>query len=189
MLARLHVEYVIVGHSERRRLFGETDETVAAKVKAVVRNGMTPICCVGEDLDEREAGMTKDLLAGQVEAALRGLPSETVGTMVIAYEPLWAIGTGQAATAEDAQEACQWIREVVGRSAGAERCGRSPPAVRGIGRPRRTRRPWSGARISTESWWEGPASIRRPSWGSSGPRPGRFVEFASVLHRSLAKGG
>jgi triosephosphate isomerase (TIM) len=123
MLARLHVEYVIVGHSERRRLFGESDETVAAKLKAVVRNGMTPICCVGEDLDEREAGMTKDLLAGQVESALRDLPSETVGTMVIAYEPLWAIGTGQAATPEDAQEACQWIREVVARSAGADAAG------------------------------------------------------------------
>ena len=74
MLAKLHVEYVIVGHSERRRLFGETDEMVAAKLRAVLRNGMTPICCVGETVDEREAGMTKDRLAGQVEAALGGLP-------------------------------------------------------------------------------------------------------------------
>ena len=123
MLAKLHVKYVIVGHSERRRLFGETDETVAAKLRAVLRNGMTPICCVGEALDEREAGMTKDLLAGQVEAALGGLPPETVGGLVIAYEPLWAIGTGQAATPEDAQDACQWVREVVGRSANLEAAG------------------------------------------------------------------
>ena len=74
MLAKLHVEYVIVGHSERRRLFGETDEMVAAKLRAVLRNGMTPICCVGETLDEREAGLTKDRLAAQVEAALDGVP-------------------------------------------------------------------------------------------------------------------
>jgi len=123
MLARLHVEYVIVGHSERRRMFGETDEIVAAKLRAVLRNGMTPICCVGEAIDEREIGMTKDLLAAQVEAALGGLPPETVAGVVIAYVPLWAIGTGQAATPEDAQEACQWIREVVGRSANLEAAG------------------------------------------------------------------
>jgi triosephosphate isomerase (TIM) len=123
MLARLHVDYVIVGHSERRRMFGETDEIVAAKLRAVVRNGMTPICCVGEAIDEREIGMTKDLLAAQVESALGGLPPETVAGMVIAYEPLWAIGTGQAATPKDAQEACQWIREVVGRCANLEAAG------------------------------------------------------------------
>jgi triosephosphate isomerase (TIM) len=117
MLAKLHVEYVIVGHSERRRLFGESDEAVAAKLKAVLRNGMTPICCVGESIDQRELGMTKDHLAGQVEAALAGLVAEVAGSVVIAYEPLWAIGTGQAATPDDAQEACQWIREVVGRCA------------------------------------------------------------------------
>jgi triosephosphate isomerase len=120
MLAKLHVEYVIVGHSERRQLFGEADEVVAAKLKAVLRNGMTPICCVGEDLDERELGLTKDRLAGQVESALGTLAPESVGDTVIAYEPVWAIGTGQAATPEDAQEACQWIREVVARCANPE---------------------------------------------------------------------
>jgi triosephosphate isomerase len=120
MLAKLHVEYVIVGHSERRRLFEETDEVVAAKLAAVVRNGMIPICCVGETEEEREVGLTRDRLAGQVEAAIGGLAPEAVGTMVVAYEPIWAIGTGQAATADDAQEACAWIREVVGRSAGAD---------------------------------------------------------------------
>jgi triosephosphate isomerase len=120
MLAKLHVEYVIVGHSERRRYFGESDELVAAKLQAVFRNGMTPICCVGETDVEREEGMTKDRLAAQVEAAIGGLAPESVGRMVIAYEPIWAIGTGQAATAEDAQEACSWIREIVGRVAGTE---------------------------------------------------------------------
>jgi triosephosphate isomerase len=120
MLAKLHVEYVIVGHSERRRYFHESDELVAAKLKAVIRNGMTPICCVGESEVERSEGMTKERLAGQVEGALGGLAPESVGGMVIAYEPIWAIGTGQAATPEDAQEAGSWIREIVGRVAGAD---------------------------------------------------------------------
>ncbi len=120
MLAKLHVEYVIVGHSERRRMFGETDEVVAAKVGAIVRNGMVPICCVGETEDERQSGRTKDRLEGQVEQAVAALAAETVAGMVIAYEPVWAIGTGRAATPEDAQEACGWIREVVGRCATGE---------------------------------------------------------------------
>jgi triosephosphate isomerase len=123
MLAKLHVEYTIVGHSERRHLFGETDELVMNKLRAVLRNGMTPICCVGETLDEREAGMTKDRLASQVECALGPLPAEAVGGMVVAYEPVWAIGTGQAATPEDAQEACQWIREVIAKCANTEAAG------------------------------------------------------------------
>jgi triosephosphate isomerase len=120
MLAKLHVEYVIVGHSERRRYFDESDELVAAKLQAVFRNGMTPICCVGESEEEREIGMTKDRLDGQVEAALGGLAPEAVAGMVVAYEPIWAIGTGRAATAEDAQEACSWIRDIVGRLSGTE---------------------------------------------------------------------
>ena len=93
MLAKLHVDYVIVGHSERRRLFGESDDVVRAKVRAVLRNGMTPICCVGETIDEREAGLTEDRLASQVEAALDGMAAEAVAGLVIAYEPLWAIGS------------------------------------------------------------------------------------------------
>jgi triosephosphate isomerase len=120
MLARLHVQYVIVGHSERRQMFGESDEVVLAKLRAVLRNDMTPICCVGETLEEREAGSTKDRLSGQVEAAIGTLAGESVGAMVIAYEPLWAIGSGQAATPEDAQEACLWIRDTVGRCSTAE---------------------------------------------------------------------
>jgi len=120
MLAKLHVSYVIVGHSERRTLFGETDEIVAAKLKAVHRNGMTPICCVGETVDEREAGLTRDRLAAQVSAAVRALPESAVAGMVVAYEPVWAIGTGQAATPEDAQDACAWIRGVVADAVGEE---------------------------------------------------------------------
>jgi triosephosphate isomerase len=118
MLAKLHVQYVIVGHSERRRLFGETDEVVAAKLRAVLRNGMTPIVCVGETLDERSEGQTRERLAGQVEAAIGGLAPEAVASLVVAYEPIWAIGTGEAASPEDAQEAGAWIREVVAGTAG-----------------------------------------------------------------------
>jgi triosephosphate isomerase len=123
MLSRLHVEYVIVGHSERRRLFGEPDEVVAAKVRAVLRHGMTPICCVGEDLDEREQGVTRDRLATQLEAVLDGLGAEAVAGMVVAYEPIWAIGGGVAAEPDDAQEACRWIREIVAACSGAEAAG------------------------------------------------------------------
>ncbi len=118
MLARLHVEYVIVGHSERRRHFGETDEAVAAKVQAVLRNGMTPVCCVGETLEEREAGATRERLADQLEGSLDGVAPDAVGRLVVAYEPIWAIGTGLAATSGDAQEACSWIREVLAKQAG-----------------------------------------------------------------------
>jgi triosephosphate isomerase len=118
MLAKLHVGYVIVGHSERRRLFDESDQVVAAKLQAVLRNGMTPICCVGESEEERDEGLTRDKLAAQVGEALVGVAPETVGSLVVAYEPIWAIGTGQAATPADAQDACSWIREVVARTAG-----------------------------------------------------------------------
>jgi triosephosphate isomerase len=113
MLAKLHVEYVIVGHSERRAMFAETDAVVAAKLRAVLRNGMVPVCCVGETVDERDIGLTQERLTSQVTAALGGVPVETVADMVVAYEPVWAIGTGQAATPDDAQEACAWIRGVV----------------------------------------------------------------------------
>jgi len=120
MLAKLHVEYVIIGHSERRAMFGETDAVVAAKLKGVLRNGMVPICCVGETVDERDVGLTRDRLSTQVGAALSAVPAEAVPGMVIAYEPVWAIGTGQAATPEDAQAACSWIRGVVASQVGEE---------------------------------------------------------------------
>jgi triosephosphate isomerase (TIM) len=119
MLAKLDVRYVIAGHSERRELFGETDETVNAKVKAILGAGMTPILCCGETLEEREAGTTDDKVRGQVEAGLSGLSKEQVGDMVIAYEPIWAIGTGRTASSDDAQAVCSLVRQVVAGVAGA----------------------------------------------------------------------
>ncbi len=113
MLAKLNVTYVIVGHSERRELFGETDDAVRRKLEAVHANGMTPIVCVGETLEEREAGATESKVSGQVEAALRDLPADTVSGLVVAYEPIWAIGTGKTATPDDAQATCGLIRKVV----------------------------------------------------------------------------
>ncbi|MEY3452337.1 MAG: triose-phosphate isomerase [Ilumatobacteraceae bacterium] len=112
-LAKLGVQYVIVGHSERRELFGETDEFVARKVVAVQKLGMTPIVCVGETLAEREAGVTLDKVRRQVQVALAKRTSEQAKSMVIAYEPIWAIGTGKNATASDAQEVVAAIREEV----------------------------------------------------------------------------
>ena len=120
MLAKLHVDYVIVGHSERRAHFGETDAVVAAKLRAVLRNGMVPVFCVGETIDERDVGLTEERLTAQVTASLTGVASEEVAAMVVAYEPVWAIGTGQAATPGDAQDACAWIRGVVASVAGED---------------------------------------------------------------------
>ena len=109
-LAKLEVRYVICGHSERRELFGETDEMVAAKATAIMRHGMTPIICVGETQDEREAGATESKVLGQLTAALAGRSNDAIGSLVIAYEPIWAIGTGLTATSEDAQAVCAAIR-------------------------------------------------------------------------------
>ncbi|MGA7270459.1 MAG: triose-phosphate isomerase [Acidimicrobiia bacterium] len=120
MLAKLSVSYVIVGHSERRQYFGETDETVNRKLKAVIRNEMTPILCVGETLEQREAGQATDLVVGQLEAGLGGIAPESVGEMAIAYEPIWAIGTGRNATPDDAGEMCETIRTEVGELAGSQ---------------------------------------------------------------------
>jgi triosephosphate isomerase len=118
-LAKLGVQYVICGHSERRELFGETDEMVANKVAAIVKHGMTPIVCVGETLAERDAGATETKVVGQVRAALAGRTAAQVGGLVIAYEPIWAIGTGRTATPDDAQAVCAAIRAVVAELAGA----------------------------------------------------------------------
>ncbi len=113
MLAKLNVAYVIVGHSERREHFHETDEDVRRKLEAVFAHGMTPIVCVGETDEEREAGATEGKVTGQVEAAVKGLSEDQVAQMVIAYEPIWAIGTGKTATRQDAQETIGLIRSVV----------------------------------------------------------------------------
>ncbi|MGB6057198.1 MAG: triose-phosphate isomerase [Microthrixaceae bacterium] len=120
MLAKLNVSHVIVGHSERRQYFGETDEIVNAKVKAVLGNGMTPILCCGETLEEREAGGAEAKVEGQIRAGLAGILPEHVAAMVIAYEPIWAIGTGRTATSDDAQSMCRYIRSVVSDLFGAE---------------------------------------------------------------------
>ncbi|MBV8234992.1 MAG: triose-phosphate isomerase [Acidimicrobiia bacterium] len=113
MLAKLNASYVIVGHSERRELFGESDDDVNRKVKAVVADGMTPIMCVGETLEEREAGGSELKCSRQVEAGLAGVSREHVAAMVIAYEPIWAIGTGRTATPADAQATIAAIRAKV----------------------------------------------------------------------------
>ncbi|HEX4862549.1 MAG TPA: triose-phosphate isomerase, partial [Acidimicrobiales bacterium] len=110
MLAKLNVSYVIVGHSERRQLFGETDEMVNKKVKAVLAAGMTPIMCIGETIEEREVGQTEEKVLAQLRAGLNGVAAESVAALVLAYEPIWAIGTGQTATPEDAQAVCGAIR-------------------------------------------------------------------------------
>ncbi len=111
MLKDLGCEYVIVGHSERRQLFGETDETVRLKVGAVFKADMTPVVCVGEVLEQREQGKTFEVVAGQIEGALNGLSSIQAERLVIAYEPVWAIGTGRTATPGQAQEVHAFIRE------------------------------------------------------------------------------
>jgi triosephosphate isomerase (TIM) len=119
MLAKLDVRYVIAGHSERRELFGEDDAFVNAKVQAILTWGMTPILCVGETLEEREAGSTEVKVRRQVEAGLDGVSPEQVAGMVIAYEPIWAIGTGRTASADDAQAVCALVRQVAGERAGS----------------------------------------------------------------------
>jgi triosephosphate isomerase len=120
MLSRLGVGLVIVGHSERRQHFGQTDEQVAATVRAVVRHAMTPIVCVGETEEERAEGETEDRVRLQTTVALGGLSPEQVAGLVVAYEPVWAIGTGKTATPDDAQSACAHIRSVVASIVGDE---------------------------------------------------------------------
>jgi triosephosphate isomerase (TIM) len=120
MLAKLGCRYVLAGHSERRQYHHEGDELINAKVKAVFANEMTPILCIGESLTIREAGDHLPHCTGQVDAGLAGLTGEQVAQMVIAYEPIWAIGTGQVARPEDAQEVCAAIRERVSDRQGRE---------------------------------------------------------------------
>lgn len=120
MLKELGVKYVVIGHSERRQYYNETDFTVNKKVHAALEAGLYPIVCVGESLEQRELGITMELIALQVKSALAGVPAEKVRKCVIAYEPIWAIGTGKTATAEDAQEVCGAIRETLKEMFGEE---------------------------------------------------------------------
>jgi len=120
MLKELGVEYVIIGHSERRQYFNETDETVNKKVRTALENGMVPIMCCGESLKEREEGITEAKLEIQIKEGLKGFSSETVEGIVVAYEPIWAIGTGRTATDEQANEAIAFIRSVIGEMYGKD---------------------------------------------------------------------
>lgn len=113
MLKNIGVEYVIIGHSERRQYFGETDETVNNRLKAALKYDLKPIVCVGELLEEREAGITNKVLDTQVRGALKDIAANDVANLVVAYEPVWAIGTGKTASSEDANDACKFIRETI----------------------------------------------------------------------------
>lgn len=113
MLKSINVDYVIIGHSERRQYFNETDETVNQKIKSAFRDGLKPIVCVGETLEQREAGKTEEIITKQTELALAGLTNEQVQNTIIAYEPIWAIGTGKTATKEDANNSIKSIRNKI----------------------------------------------------------------------------
>lgn len=118
MLKCIGVEYVIIGHSERRQYFNETDETVNKKVKAAFKNDLKPIVCVGETLEQREEGKTEEIITSQTKLALEGLTEEQVQNTIIAYEPIWAIGTGKTATAEDANNSIKDIRNEIRKNYG-----------------------------------------------------------------------
>ena len=115
MLKAIGVEYVIIGHSERRQYFAETDETVNKKIKAAFENELKPIVCVGETLEQREAGSAFEVITEQTRKALEGLTNTQVQNTIIAYEPIWAIGTGKTATSEDANESCKKIRDEISK--------------------------------------------------------------------------
>lgn len=120
MLKSINVEYVIIGHSERRQYFAETDETVNKKIKSAFKYGLKPIVCVGETLEQREVGKAVDVITKQTELALEGLSNEQVENTIIAYEPIWAIGTGKTATSEDANNAIKEIRNKISEIYGEE---------------------------------------------------------------------
>ena len=118
MLKSIGVEYVIIGHSERRQYFNETDETVNKKIKSAFANELKPIICVGETLEQREAGKAEEIITNQTKIALDGLTEEQVENTIIAYEPIWAIGTGKTATAEDANNSIKAIRNEIAKNYG-----------------------------------------------------------------------
>ena len=120
MLKAIGVEYVIIGHSERRQYFAETDETVNKKIKAALANGLKPIVCVGETLEQREAGKTEEIITSQTRLALEGLTGEEVKGIIIAYEPIWAIGTGKTATSEDANNSIKAVRAEIEKNYGKD---------------------------------------------------------------------
>lgn len=120
MLKELGVQYVIIGHSERREYFNETDETVNKKVKVALKNSVTPIMCCGETLEHREGGITDAIISAQIRAGLDGISADDVKKTVVAYEPIWAIGTGKTASKEEAQETIAMIRQTIADMVGTE---------------------------------------------------------------------
>lgn len=120
MLKAIGVKYVIIGHSERRQYFAETDESVNKKIKAAFENDLNPIVCVGETLEQREEGKTEEIITNQTRLALEGLTNEQVKNTIIAYEPIWAIGTGKTATSEDANNSIKAIRKEIEKNYGKE---------------------------------------------------------------------
>lgn len=120
MLKSIGVEYVIIGHSERREYFAETDETVNKKLKAAHNVGLIPIVCVGETLTQRESGNAREIVTNQVKLGLKDLTNEQIESTIVAYEPIWAIGTGKTATSQDANETIKWIREEISNMYGTE---------------------------------------------------------------------
>jgi len=177
MLARLGVRFVIVGHSERRHLFGQTDEEVAMRVRAVLRHDMTPVLCVGETEGERADGHTDAVLERQTRAALGGLSPAQVGGMVIAYEPVWAIGTGNTATPDDAQAGARLVRELVRSLAGEEAAAQVRIQYGGSVRPDNAAELMAEADV--DGFLVGGASLEAPS----------FVEIAraAALPRRRAR--
>lgn len=114
MLKEIGVDYCIIGHSERRQYYNETDETVNKKVKSILSHGLLPIVCVGETLEEREANKAEDIVKSQIIKAFEGVAKEELNNIVIAYEPIWAIGTGKTASSDDANNMCKFIRNIIG---------------------------------------------------------------------------
>ena len=121
MLKEMGVDYVIIGHSERRQYFNETDETVNKKIKSSLNHGLKPIVCVGETLDERESGIENDIVKKQINKAFEGIEEKDLDNIVIAYEPIWAIGTGKTASASDANNMLGFIRETIGQKYGGKK--------------------------------------------------------------------
>lgn len=120
MLEELGVKYCIIGHSERRQMFGDTDETVNKKAKKLLAAGITPILCIGETEEEYDNGVTKDVITKQLNGSLAGIPAEDYSNIVLAYEPIWAIGTGKSASVQIAEDCCKLVRDVVADMVGQE---------------------------------------------------------------------
>ena len=167
MLAKLGCDYVLAGHSERRQYHAETDELVNAKVQAALRSELTPILCVGESLEVRKAGEQLGYCIGQLDGSLKGIPATAVAAMVIAYEPVWAIGTGEVATPQDAQEVAAAIRSRISEIHDAETAAVCVSCMAGPSSPATSRRSWR-SRTSTAPSSAAPASTPGSSLRSAG---------------------